>query len=237
MPDRPRTPRTSRPDLRGALADTAAIGVGLFPLGVALGLLITQSGFAWWWVPLFSVLVYAGSVEFLLVGMVLAATPVAQIAAATALVNSRHVFYGLSFPLHRVRGRAARAYGVYAMTDEAFALTAGRGSELTGPRITWIQVLCQAYWVAGGVVGALTGELLLGPVEGLEFTLTALFVVLAIDAVRSLGEVATPLVALACALVALAVVPGYMLVAAMAAFTVLAVVRLVPRLRREARDA
>lgn len=230
-------PRTAPGDLRSALADTAVVGVGLFPLGVALGLLVTQSGFPWWWVPLLSVVVYAGSVEFLLVGLLLAATPVAQIAFATALVNARHMFYGLSFPLHRIRGRAARAYGVYALTDEAYALTAGRGDTMTGRRITWVQMLCQAYWVLGGLVGAVVGELLPAPVRGLDFTLTALFAVLAIDAIRAVGDAATPLVALGCALVALWLVPSQMLVVAMAAFVGIVVVRRLATDRRRGRRA
>jgi 4-azaleucine resistance transporter AzlC len=226
MSDHSRPP--ARGDFRLALVDTAAIGFGLFPHGVALGLLVTQSGFAWWWVPIFSVLVYAGSVEFLLVPLLVVATPIAQIAFATLLVNSRHVFYGLSFPLHRIRGRAARAYGVYAMTDEAYALTAGRGADLSGRRITWIQVLCQFYWVLGGVVGALLGEMIPTPIKGLEFTLTALFVVLAVDAIRVLGDAITPVVAGACAVLALTFAPSHMLVVAMSLFVVVVLGRLLP---------
>ena len=70
-------------------------------------------------------LVYAGSMEFLAVGLVVAVTPLPQLALTTFLVNFRHVFYALSFPLQRVRGRAGRTYSMYALTDEAYALTAG----------------------------------------------------------------------------------------------------------------
>jgi len=82
--------------------------MGLFPLGIAFGVLLTQSGFAWWWTPLFSLLIYAGSLEFLAIGLFLALTPLASVALTTFLVNFRHVFYGLSFPLHLVRGRARK---------------------------------------------------------------------------------------------------------------------------------
>ena len=217
--------------IRSAASDTIGVGLGLFPIGMAFGLLVTQSGLEWWRAPLFSTLVYAGSMEFLLIGLVTALTSLPSIAATTFLVNSRHLFYGLSFPLHRVHGRAQRAYSVYALTDEAYALTANLPDEaLTSKRIVWIQIFCQSYWVLGGVVGALTGAALPGDIRGLEFALTALFAVLAVDAIRATRDIPTPVLALACALIAMNVAPGQMLVVALALFVCGLLVRL--RLRR-----
>ena len=157
----------------------------MFPLGAAFGLLVVQSGLDWWWALVLSVLVYAGSMEFLAVGLLVAVTPLPQLALTTFLVNFRHVFYALSFPLQRVRGRAGKAYSMYALTDEAYALTAARpGVPLSSARILWLQGFCQGYWVAGSVAGALLGSWLAMDLLGLAFTLTALFVVLAMDAVR-----------------------------------------------------
>jgi 4-azaleucine resistance transporter AzlC len=103
--------RTSIPrpsgDVRAALADTLPVGAGMVPLGVAFGVLVTQAGLAWWWTPVISGLVFAGSLEFLLLSLVIVAAPLATIALTTLLVNSRHVFYCLTFPLQRVRGRSA----------------------------------------------------------------------------------------------------------------------------------
>lgn len=210
---------SARAAIRLAATDTIGVGLGLFPIGVAFGLLVVQSGLEWWWAPLFSVLVYAGSMEFLLLGLVIALTPIASIAATALLVNSRHVFYGLSFPLHRVRGRAARAYSVYALTDEAYALTATMPARnLSSARIVAIQVFCQSYWVLGGVTGALVGSALPGEIDGLGFALTALFVVLAIDAIRATRDIPSPVLALACALVAMNVAPDQVLVVALALF-------------------
>ncbi|MCB0963720.1 MAG: AzlC family ABC transporter permease [Acidimicrobiales bacterium] len=215
-----------RSAIRLAAGDTIGVGLGLFPIGMAFGLLVVQSGLDWWWAPVFSTLVYAGSMEFLLIGLVSAMTPIASIAATTLLVNGRHAFYGLSFPLHRVRHRVGRAYSVYALTDEAYALAATLpDEELSGTRIVAIQVLCQTYWVTGGIVGALGGTALPGDVDGLAFALTALFVVLAIDAIRATRDVPTPLVAVACALVAMQVAPDRMLLVALALFTVALLVR------------
>lgn len=206
---------------RAAFRDSAAVGFGLVPLGLAFGVIVTHAGLAWWWASVFTSLVYAGSFEFLLVGLVGIAAPLATIATTAFLVNVRHVFYALSFPLHRIRGRAARAYSTFAMTDEAYALSAGeQGGAWTGGRILCLQVLLQLYWVGGATVGALLGSLIPDSVKGLDFAMTALFVVLALEALRTWREDApTPVLALACALAARLLFPGEMLLAAFTLFT------------------
>ncbi|WP_430334721.1 AzlC family ABC transporter permease [Rhodococcus sp. ACT016] len=225
-----------RSDLRAAARDTVSVGFGLFPLGLAFGLLLVQSGFHWWWAPIFSLMIYAGSLEFLAIGLVLAVTPLASIAMTTLLVNFRHVFYALSFPLHRVRGRAARVYSMYALTDEAYAVAAAKDPEsLSSRRILFIQVFCQLYWVLGGVTGALFGSALPMQLTGLDFALTALFVVLAVDAFRARRDIPTPILALLSALVALVVARDQMLVVAMGLFVGALLVRFL--LHRHGRSA
>jgi 4-azaleucine resistance transporter AzlC len=202
-----------------AFIDTISVGVGMVPLGMAFGLLVVQSGLGWWWSFIFGVTVYAGSMEFLAIGLVTAVTPLPQLALTTFLVNFRHVFYALSFPLHRVRGRAARTYSMYALTDEAYALTAGRPAEtMSSARILWLQAFCQGYWLTGSVTGALLAQWLRTDLSGLGFTLTALFVVLAMDAVRVERDLPGPVLAFACALVALTLAEEQMLVVAMSLF-------------------
>lgn len=222
-----------RSELALAFRDTGSVGLGLFPLGVAFGVLVVHSGLPWWWAVACTAFVYAGSLEFLLVGMVVAVAPLAQVALAAFLVNFRHVFYALSFPLHRVRGKSGKAYGTFAMTDEAYALTATQGPEtMTGGRILWLQLFCHAYWVLGAAAGALLGGLIPDGVVGLDFALTALFVVLAIDAFRTQRDVPTPVLALVSSLVALVACPGQLLVTAMALFTTGLLVRYAVSRRR-----
>ncbi len=171
-------------------------------------------------------LIYAGSLEFLLVGLLLAGTPLASVALTTFLVNSRHVFYALSFPLHRVRGRLAKVYAMFALIDEAYALTATRPPEsLSSRRILCTQVLLQSYWVSGGIVGTLAGQWLPGPVHGLSFALTSLFVVLAIDACRTGRNLSDPALALGCALVAGTVAAAQFLVVAMGLYLLVLLAR------------
>lgn len=192
----------------------------MIPLGIAFGLLVAHAGLDWWWATAFTALIYAGSLEFLLIGLVVAVAPMAQVAVTALLVNFRHVFYALSFPLHRVRSRLGKAYSTFALTDEAYALATGPAAqEWSGRRIIWLQVLLQFYWVAGGTMGALFGALVPFRLEGLDFALTALFVVLAIDAYRARRSVPVPALAMICALVSMLLFPEQMLPAAFGLFT------------------
>ncbi|MFJ7967334.1 AzlC family ABC transporter permease [Streptomyces sp. NPDC096324] len=111
----PSPPDETLSDARAALRDSTAVGLGFVPLGLAFGALCVQSGLDWWWAGLSAALVFGGSFEFLLIGLVVAMTPPASIAIAAFMVNVRHVFYGLSFPLHRVRGRLGRTYSTFAL--------------------------------------------------------------------------------------------------------------------------
>ncbi|MEU4157281.1 AzlC family ABC transporter permease [Actinoplanes sp. NPDC026670] len=204
--------------MKEAFKTSLSVGLGLGPLGVAFGVLVVQAGLPWWWATIFTTVVYAGSFEFVLVGLVTVMAPLATIATTALLVNVRHLFYALSFPLHRVGSRGGKVYSTFALTDEAYALTTGRqAQQWPGRRIIGLQLFLHLYWVTGGTVGALLGSLIPDRIAGLDFALTALFVVLAVEAVR---DVTTPLIALLAALTALLAFPQQMLLVAFALFTV-----------------
>ena len=86
-----------------ALRDAAPVMIGYTTLGLAAGTLLAAVGLDWWWAPLWSVVIYSGTMQMLLVPLAGAGEPLAAIAASTLFVSGRHVFYGLSFPLSRVR--------------------------------------------------------------------------------------------------------------------------------------
>lgn len=221
-------------DFRAAMKDSSSVGLALFPLGITFGVLVTQAGLSWWWATVFTSLVYAGSLDFLLIGLVTTAAPLTQVALTAFVVNFRHVFYALSFPLHRVESRVGKIYSTFALTDEAYAATTGeRGRSWSGRRIVWLQVLFQVYWVAGATVGAVFGFLVPARLVGMDFALTALFVVLAVDAYEVRREIPAPVLALICALASMLLVPEQMLLAALGLFTAcLLAHRLIARKKR-----
>ncbi len=196
-----------RAEIRIGLKESSAAGLGLFPLGVAFGLLVVNSGLSWWLAPALSIAVFAGSMELLLVGLLAATTPLATIALTTFLVNFRHVFYAFSFPLEVVRHPVAKAYSVYALIDEAWAITNARTTGWTSWRLVSMQVALQLYWVVGGLLGVLIASLIDAPIEGLGFALCALFITLTLDAFRSRSQLLPVLIAAAGFTLAVIVVP------------------------------
>lgn len=188
-------------------------------MGISFGVVVAQSPLPWWWAPVFATVIFAGSLEFLILGMVVTLAPLASIAATAFLVNFRHVFYAFSFPLHRVHGRGAKVYSTFTLTDEAWALTTCPEAQTwSRRRILAIQACFQVAWVGGVTAGALGGALIPDSVVGLEFALTAFFLVLGMDAYRSRRNVPIPLVALGCALTGYLLFGDGMLVAAMVLF-------------------
>jgi branched chain amino acid efflux pump len=211
---------------RPAWNELLPVGLAVAAMGLAFGVLVTRSGLPWWWATIFASVIFAGSLEFLLLGLVTALAPLGQVAAAAFLVNFRHVFYAMSFPLHRVPGVAAKAYSTFALTDEAYALTARPEAQTwSRARILGVQAFVHGCWAGSVTVGALAGTLIPPEVKGLDFAVTALFLVLGIDAFRARRDVPAAVVAVACALAAHLVFGEQMLVAAMAAFTLFLLAR------------
>lgn len=206
--------------------DSLGVGIGIFPLGAALGILVVQAGLPAWVAPALSVGIFAGSVELLLVSMLAAGAPLITIAVMVFAVNFRHVFYSLSFPMKRVNPGLPRAYSTYALIDEAYATYVLIPSEkLSSPRIITGQVMMQAYWVLGGLVGLAIANALPAPIEGFEFALAATFTVLTLDAVRSRREAPSALLAALAAGISIVMFPGNTMLAALIIFSVLLAVR------------
>ncbi|SDS71542.1 AzlC family ABC transporter permease [Corynebacterium timonense] len=216
-------------EIREGIKDAWPVAFGLIPLGLALGLLITQAGFAWWWAPVFSTVIYAGSMEFLALNMILSGVGPLSALVTGFMVNFRHIFYGLTFPRHLIRSRLGRAYSTYALIDEAYAIA----SVKTARSGTWLlttQIMCQAIWVASSTAGAVTGRALPEDLEGLGFALTALFVVLAYEAFLASRDLSPVLLAGGFAVACAVFSPANVLMVALSAYFVLLLVRFwVPR--------
>ena len=131
-----------------------------------------------------SALVYAGSAQFLAVMLFSAGAGLAEIFLTTLFLNIRHMVYGLSM-LERFRGMGwARIYLIFGLTDEAYALYVGAEpgkGENEKTYLLWVCAFCHFYWVLGSVLGAALGSLVTVNTTGMDFSLTALFIVLAMD--------------------------------------------------------
>ncbi|QDP97899.1 branched-chain amino acid ABC transporter permease [Microlunatus elymi] len=219
-------PATHREQVVAGIRDSFSAGPGIFPIGVALGLLVIQSGLPWWYAPASSIAVFAGSSELVLVGLVSAGQSLALIAATMLVINFRHVFYAFSFPVQIVRNRLARGYSVYAMIDEAYAVQVGLpDGKRSARRMISMQIASQSYWVGGALIGVLIGSALPAPIKGLEFALVALFAVLTLDAVRGRGTMPSLLLAAGSVAFSLIVAPQLAMLLSLVIFVLLLTVR------------
>ena len=216
-------------EIRAALKGLWVVGLGLIPLGLAFGLVMTQAGFAWWWTPIFSIIIYAGSMEFLAVQLVSAGVGPLSAAVTGFMVNFRHIFYGLTFPRHHISSRLGRAYATYALTDETYAvissLPPSTRATLTGTHILTTEIVCQFLWVIPGILGALLGVVIPPEVKGMDFALTALFVVLAYESFVSNRDFSLPITATAIAIVFAIIAPSWLLMIALTTYFLVLVLR------------
>lgn len=135
---------SDRSDIAAGIQQTLPVSMGFTLLGLALDLPIAQTGFSWWWAPIFSIAVYAGSMEFLIVGLVVAHTGLLGCTMTSFVVNSHHVFYGLTFPHDRIRSHLGHVYSIYAPTNELYFIASATGPDekIPGRRLLTIQILC-----------------------------------------------------------------------------------------------
>ena len=235
-PASPDTPDSQKPRESGfaeAMRVAGVIILGLFFVGIGLGVLVHSYGLPFWVAPLLPTLVFAGSVEFVLIDMISTHASLFSIAVMTLLINSRHLMYGLSYPIERVRGGLAKFYTVYTLIDEAYALNTGPDRhKLRASRILWIHAGLHLSVLASATLGYVLGASFLSELKGVDFVMTALFAVLAIDAYRSSKDRTTAAIAGVSAAVGLLVAPQSMLLISMVVYILLLVSRFVVAKRR-----
>jgi 4-azaleucine resistance transporter AzlC len=207
--------------LRPAFSATVPVLLGYVTIGIAFGLLLVKSGQPWWMATLMSLFVYAGAAQFMAVGLLASGTGIAQIALLTLVINARHMVYGLSLLDRFGACRRFKAYLVFALTDETYGLLTTVEPPHGVDResfYTLVSGLDQSYWLIGSTLGALVGGLLPFESKGIEFALTALFIVLLVEQMRAVRRPAPYLVATAATGAALlAVGPANLLVVAILA--------------------
>lgn len=175
---------TRRRALRAAFPYTIPIAAGFLFLGMTYGIYMNVSGFSFWYPMVMSVTIFAGSMEFVACNLLLGAFNPLQAFAMTLMINARHLFYGISM-LDRYRGYGLRSvYLIYGMCDESFSVnyTAPVPDGVDrGWFYFFVTLLNQLYWVAGATLGGVFGSLIHFNTEGLDFVMTALFVVIFVD--------------------------------------------------------
>lgn len=170
--------------LRAAFPKTIPILAGFLFLGMTYGIYARVSGLPLWFPILMSIVVFAGSMEFVAVGLLLGAFHPLLALGMTLMINARHLFYGLSM-LDRYRGTGwRRFYLIFGMCDESFSINCSAEIPDGVDRnrfMFFVTLLNHSYWIAGATLGALLGSLVSFNTEGINFVMTAMFVVIFLE--------------------------------------------------------
>ena len=177
-----------RSPLAAAFPHTIPVLMGYLSIGVVFGWMMSAAGFVPLWSVAMSITIYAGSGQYLGVDLLANATALADAAFLTLIINFRHLVYGLSM-LEKFKGMGWRKlYMIFSLTDETYALLAGvQAPEGVDEKRFYfaIAALDHLYWIAGSLIGAVAGALITINTEGIDFAMTALFLVIGVDQWRS----------------------------------------------------
>lgn len=169
---------------KAAFPLTLPICVGFLFLGMSYGFLMKSSGFATIWTAAMSLFIFAGSMEFIAMNLLLASFNPIYSFLLTLMVNARHLFYGISM-LERYRGMGwKKPYLVFGLCDETFSINCTAKVPDGVDRGTFyliVTMLNQCYWVTGAITGSLLGNILTFNTEGLDFVMTSLFTVMLVN--------------------------------------------------------
>ena len=170
--------------LRHAFLDTVPVMTGYVFLGFGFGILMYQSGYGAGWSFAMSLLIYAGSMQYVAVGLLTGGASLLTTALTTLVVNARHLFYGISMvDAYKGLGKK-KAYMIFALTDETFSLVSREQLPEGVDRHSYcflVSLFDHIWWISGTVLGALAGSLIPINYEGIEFVLTALFVTIFVE--------------------------------------------------------
>lgn len=195
-----------RKALKTALPYTLPICVGFLFLGMSYGFLMRSKGFPFVYPMLMSLFIFAGSMEFVTVNLLLSAFDPLYAFLLTLMVNARHLFYGISM-LDRYKDIGwKKAYLIFGMCDESFSIncTATPPPDVDkGWFMFFVTLLNHLYWVTGATLGALLGYVIHFDTTGIGFVMTALFVVLFMDQWAESTDHTPAWIGLGCSLVCL----------------------------------
>lgn len=193
---------------RRAFPYTIPVLTGYLFIGIAFGVMFAEKGYNFLWAGLMSLLVFAGSGQYLAVNFFVPGFSIVQVVFLTLMVNIRHIFYGISL-LEKFKGMGLRKwYMVFGLTDETYSLlcTTKVPYGLEEDKFIFaIATLNQSYWVIGTIIGSLMGTYIPFNSEGIDFAMTALFVVIFVEQWMERKNRIPELIGVGCAIMSIAI--------------------------------
>jgi 4-azaleucine resistance transporter AzlC len=170
--------------IKYAFLASLPVMAGYIVLGIGFGVLLQDKGYAWWWATLMSITIYAGSMQYVAVNLLSSGAGMIATLLMTLMVNIRHLFYGITM-LDRYQDTGkTKPYLIFSLTDETFSLVcSAQVPEGVDEKryYFYVSLMNQSYWVLGCTLGAIAGSALSFNSEGIDFAMTALFVVIFVE--------------------------------------------------------
>lgn len=193
--------------LKYAFKRSIPIMVGFFPVGLAYGILMANAGYNFVWSGLTSLFVFAGSLQMLMISFFQSDMSIFTITVTALLLNSRHIFYGLSF-IEKFNGYGKwKWFLIYGLPDESYSLLCSY-KPTEGVEEKWVHIFSTAfiwfYWVAFSALGGIVGSVIPFDTTGIDFALTALFIVILIEQMNGADSVLPAVIAVSCSVLMLA---------------------------------
>ena len=192
-------------ELRYGLKQTFPIFFTYLFMGVAFGVMMAKAGYGPLWSLASAFFVYAGSLQFVMVPLLQAHTPLLTMAVMAFFINARHIFYGVGM-IDRFRTMGWRfPYMVFSLTDETYSVLCAQKDvdALSDRELFFIHLLDQLYWIVGSLGGALVGSVLPFDFTGIDFAMTALFGVIFYEQMEQAANRLPAVVGIGCAIVCL----------------------------------
>lgn len=170
--------------LKKAFLASLPVMAGYIVLGNGFGIVLQSKGYGIFWALAMSVFIYAGSMQYLAVDLLAGGASLITAALTALMVNARHLFYGISMIDKYKDTGACKPYLIFALTDETYSLNcSGAPEDMEDPGLYFffVSLLNQCYWVIGSAMGSLLGTVIPFSTEGIDFSLTALFVTVFVE--------------------------------------------------------
>ena len=169
----------NRQTVKNAFFKSIPVFAGYVVLGIGFGILLRSAGFGVLWAFAMSTFIYAGSMQYVGVSLLSGGAAVLTAALTTFMVNARHLFYSISMVDTYKDAGPYKPYLIFALTDETYSLLCDKktppGDDPDRYRF-FVSLFNQCYWVLGSVIGSLLGAVIPFSTEGIEFSMTALFI-------------------------------------------------------------
>lgn len=170
--------------LKHSFKASVPVMAGYIILGMGFGILLQSKGYGWWWAALMSITIYAGSMQYVAIDLISGGATLITTAIMTLMVNIRHLFYGITMLKKYKNTGKKKPYLIYSLTDETFSLVCSPVLPDTVDKNLYyllVSLFDQFYWVLGSVIGGILGSAITFNTAGIDFSMTALFVVIFVD--------------------------------------------------------